>query len=286
MRVRLSLVLLLVPFVAGRADDKAETIAFLAGLQQVDGGFLPAPGANGSSLRATSAAVRAIQYLDAEVPNRDTARSFVKSCYHADTGAFADQPGGTGELALTAVGLMATAELDKAADPTAGVRYLAANAKTFEERRLAVAGMEAAKTFAPGVADWFTEIDKTRNADGTYGTGDGVGRETGGVVAMILRSGRKLGDDQRKAVVAALKAAQRPDGGFGKADTKASDLETTYRVMRAFYLLGEKPADVPKVKAFLATHRNADGGSGVAPGQPSTVGGTYYVVVVGYWLDK
>ena len=103
---------------------------------------------------------------------------------------------------------------------------------------------------------------------------------------MILRSGGKLDNDQRTAVVKALQAGQRPDGGFGKAEAKDSDPETTYRVMRAFYLLKEKPKDVAQLKAFMAKSRNADGGYGTGPGQPSTVSGTYYAAVIGSWLDK
>jgi hypothetical protein len=136
------------------------------------------------------------------------------------------------------------------------------------------------------VRDWLAEMNKSRNPDGTYGKDAGQARDTGSVAAMILRSGNKLGDDQRKAVVAALHAGQRPDGGFGKAEAKESDPETTYRVMRAFYLLKEKPKDVEKLKEFVAKCRNADGGYGVGPGQPSTVSGTYYAAAITHWLDK
>jgi hypothetical protein len=103
---------------------------------------------------------------------------------------------------------------------------------------------------------------------------------------MYLRAGEKLPDDQRKAVVAALQAGQREDGGFGKPGDKGSDGETTYRVMRAFHLLKEKPKDVAKVREFFARCRNADGGYGVAPKQPSTVSGTYYAAVVSKWLAE
>ena len=288
MRIRLSLILILVPFSARTvAEDKAETIKFLTGLQQADGGFLPAPGAKGgSSLRATSAAVRAIKYLGGEVPNRAKARDFVLSCYHADTGAFSDQPGGAGDVTHTAVGLMAVAELDPKFLVGESITYLGKTAKTFEERRLAVAGMEAVRAMHPAISKWFEEVKQGRNPDGTYGSGDGLARETGGIAAMILRVGYEISPDHRKAIVAALKGAQRSDGGFGKADTKSSDMETTYRVMRAFHLLKEEPADVAKLKEFLAKHRNADGGYGATPGQPSTVSGTYYVAIVEYWLSK
>jgi hypothetical protein len=166
------------------------------------------------------------------------------------------------------------------------VKYLAESSKTFEERRLAVAGMEAARQFAPQVKEWLAEVEKTRNPDGTYGKGDGLVRETGGVVAMILRSGNTLPGEHRKAVVAALQSGQRFDGGFGKAGASASDAETTYRVMRAFHLLKEKPKDVAKLREFLGRHRNPDGGYGTAPGQPPTVSGTYYVAIINYWLGQ
>ena len=219
------------------------------------------------------------------MPHAGTAAAFVLSCYDPKTGGFADQPKGTPDVSVTAIGMMAAAELyaDRF-DPAPSNRFLANNARSFEERRLAVAGMEAGKAFAPVIKDWFTEIRNTGNPDGTYGKGDAQARETGGVVAMFLRAGERLPDDQRKAVVAALQAGQRADGGFGKPGDKGSDGETTYRVMRAFHLLKEKPKEGGKLKEFVARCRNADGGYGVAPGQPSTVSGTYYAAVIAKWL--
>jgi prenyltransferase beta subunit len=280
------------PLLAQTADEKQATVKFLAALQQPDGGFVPAPmdpksdAAPRSSLRATSAAVRAIKYLGGEVPNKDKALAFVKSCQDAEHRSYTDVPGGKADVVSTAVGMMAIAELQPGAKQEKSVRYLAENARTFEERRLAVAGMEAAGQFAPEVKDWLAEAEKGRNPDGTYGKGPGQARETGGIVAMILRQGGKLSDDHRRAVLAALQAGQRPDGGYGKADSRTSDGEATYRVMRAFHLLKEKPKDVAKLREFMNKCRNADGGYGVTPGQTSTVGGTYYVAVMGYWLEK
>ncbi|HJZ94822.1 MAG TPA: prenyltransferase/squalene oxidase repeat-containing protein [Gemmataceae bacterium] len=294
MRRALLLALLVVPApaVGQTADEKAASVKFLASLQQPDGGFVAGPDKASaaavpqSSLRATSAAVRAIKYLGGEVPNKDKAATFVKACYTGDAGAFADRPKGKPDVNLTAIGIMAAAELIPDFDFGPPVKYLAANAKTFEERRLAAGGMEAARTIDPVVKDWLAETEKGRNPDGTYGIGDGQARETGSVTAMIYRTGGKLSDEHRKPVVAALRAGQRLDGGYGKADAKASDMETTYRVMRAFHWLKEKPNDEPKLREFIARHRNADGGYGTAPGQPSTAGGTYYAAIVGYWLEK
>ncbi len=269
------------------ADERTETIRFLTTLQKPDGGFTSdgAPGAP-SSLRATSAAVRALKYLGGEVPNVDRVTAFVKDCFDPTTGAFADRPTGKADVIVTCVGMMACAELLKEFDYAPSVKYLVANAKTFEERRLAVAGMEAAKSFAPELDAWFAEIEKSRNADGTFGKGDSLGRDTGGTVAMLLRSGRKFDDERRATVVKTLKASQRPDGGFGKADAKGSDLETTYRVMRALHLLAEKPSDVEKLRSFLEAHRNADGGYTVEPGKGSSASATYYVAAVQKWLAR
>jgi hypothetical protein len=280
------------PLAAQSADEKAASVKFLASLQQPDGGFLAAPHksdavAPPSSLRATSAAVRAIKYLGGEVPNKDKAAAFVKACYSADSGAFADRPGGKEDVNLTAIGIMAAAELLPGFDFGPPVKYLAANAKTFDERRLAAGGMEAAKVFDPVIKDWLAEVEKGRNPDGTYGKADGQTRETGSVAAMILRTGGKLSDEHRKAVLAVLQAGQRDDGGFAKAETTTgSDMETTYRVLRAFHLLKEKPKDVEKLKEFVGKHRNADGGYATVPGQGSTAGGTYYAAIIGYWLAK
>lgn len=283
-----------IPLAAQTAEEKQATIKFLTSLQQPDGGFIAAPPGPKpeskpmSSLRATSAAVRAIKYFGGEVPNKDKTIQFVKSCYSRSDRGFSDQPKGKIDVPTTAVGMMAAAELypdefNSNHDEMRCAGYLTDNAKTFEERRLAVAGMEAAKV-STVLDDWFREVRKTANPNGTYGKGDGQARETGGVIAMFLRAGQKLSDDHRKAVIAALQAGQRPDGGFGKAGEKGSDGETTYRVMRAFHLLKEKPNDVAKLKEFFAKCRNADGGYGVAPGQPSTVSGTYYAAAVGMWL--
>jgi len=278
------------PLYAQTADEKKATIQFLTSLQQADGGFIAAPqdpkvdAAPRSSLRATSAAVRGIKYLSGEVPNSAKAVEFVKSCYHSDSGAFSDLPMGKEDVNVTAVGMMALAELQQKPMLNKSIEYLVKNANTFEERRLAVAGMEAATTFAPEVKEWLAEVEKAKNPDGTFGKGTGQARDTGGIAAMMLRAGSSLDDERRKTILASLHDGQRPDGGFGKAEEKGSDPETTYRVMRAFHLLGEKPRETDKLREYLKSWRNADGGYGVGPSKPSSVSGTYFAVTVSKWL--
>jgi hypothetical protein len=54
--------------------------------------------------------------------------------------------------------------------------------------------------------------------------------------------------------------------------------------MRAFHMLKEKPKGVEKLKELIAKCRNGDGGYGVEPGKPSTVGGAYYAATILNWL--
>lgn len=288
---RLTIVLLCagvwsVPAQGQTAEEKQATISFLRGLQAPDGGFRPAPGGKTpSGLRATSAALRALKYFGGEPRDREASKRFVTSCFDKTSGGFADRPQGKPDTILTAVGLAAIVELEMPRenylDPA--IHYLTDHAKGFEEVRMAAAGLEAVGK-RPAQADtWLEQLDKMRNSDGTFGKGSGVVRATGGATAAILRLGGKLAN--RAKVIQTLKNGQRPDGGYGKEDVAGSDLETSYRVVRSLVMLKEKSADVAKLRTFIARCRNADGGYGVTPGQPSTVGATYFAGTLLHWLS-
>jgi prenyltransferase beta subunit len=293
-RLYLPLVVGIVWLVPARGDvpeaNKA-SVAYLRNLQADDGGFLPARPAEGdqkqarSSLRATSAALRALKYFGGTPRDREACARFVESCYDRESGGFVDHPGGKPDVTLTAIGLMAVVELKLPVEKYKGpaVRYLAEHARTFEEIRIAAAGLEAVEARPTQADDWLKQVASLRNADGSYGKGAGIARATGSAVVVVLRLGGEV--SERGRVVQTLKAGQRADGGFGKEETTTSDLETTYRVVRAFIMLRQKPADVAACRAFVAKCRNADGGYGVAPGQPSTVGATYYAAIITHWLS-
>jgi prenyltransferase beta subunit len=277
-------------------EQVQQTIKYVKALQQPDGGFVgaaPDPKldqAPRSSLRATSAAIRTLKYFGGELPDRDKTAKFVTRCFDEKTGGYGDVSGGKPDVFLTAVGIMAAAELKLPPDPYVrkAVAYLTENAKGFEDVRIAAAGLEAADTYPEKpVTDWLEQMEKLRNPDGSYGKPEGDARMTGSVVAMILRiHGRQLdGADARAKSLRVLRGGQHVDGGYGKADARGSDLETTYRVMRAFHMLRENPKDATKMREFIAKCRNADGGYGVAPGQPSSVGGCYYAGIIRYWLN-
>jgi hypothetical protein len=271
---------------AQSADEKKATVAYVQKMQQSNGAFAASAANATPGLRSTSGAVRALKYFGGELPNREGCAKFVESTFDSASEGFADVPGGKVDVATTAVGLMAVAELKLPQErfTTPAVKYLLDNAKSFEEIRIAAAGLEAVEKRPPQANAWLEQVAKMRNPDGTYGKGDGLARDTGSAVVVVLRLGGKV--EQPENVLKALKAGQRADGGFGKADASGSDLETTYRVMRAFHMLKEKPADVARLQAFIAKCRNGDGGYGVAPGQPSGVSPTYNAAIILHWLDE
>jgi prenyltransferase beta subunit len=287
---RLVLILLclpcwLTPALAQTAEEKKAAVEYVRGLQAADGGFLPTPKDSKSSLRACTAALRVLKYFGGKAKDREACAKFVQSCFDKTTSGFADHPGGQPDVATTAVGLMALVELKL---PTGDyeestLKYMGDKVKTFEEIRIAVAGTEAIKKQPAQAKHWLEQIAALRNPDGTYGKSDGVARATGGAVVAVLRLGGDV--EHRDRVVQALKEGQRTDGGFGKEGAATSDLESTYRVMRAFAMLKEKP-DAKRSLAFVASCRNANGGYGVEPGKPSTVSATYYAAIITHWLEE
>jgi prenyltransferase beta subunit len=273
-------------------EEIQATVQYLRPLQTDGGGFMArsadAAGKepNPPSLRATVGALRALKYCDSEPKDVAACKKFVTACFDKERGGFADGPGGKPDAITTAVGLMALVELRIPLDDyrDKAVAYLGENAKSFEEIRMAAAGVEAAKKKPAEAEAWLKQIADMADADGLFGKDGGQARDTGGSVVAILRLEGKL--ENAKTVLTALKAGQRKDGAFGKAGAADSDLETTYRVMRAFKMLKDKPNNVSALTGFVARCRNKDGGYGVQTGQPSTVSGTYYAAIIRHWLEK
>ncbi len=267
-------------------QSQKAAIAYLQKLQQKDGGFAPSVDQPKSSLRATTSAVEALNHFGGEIPDKAACADFVKSCFDKENGGFADQPHGQPNLEFTAVGVLVVVELKLTAEPleTAASKYLGENAKTFEDIRIAAAAFEAMGK-RPAQADaWLEQIAKLRNADGTYGKGDGVARATGGAIAAVIRLGGKI--EHPNAAIKAMQSGQRADGGFGVEDSPASDLGTSYRVMRSLRMLKAQPEDAGRLRAFLDSCHNSDGGYGVAKGKPSSASGTYYASIILHWLNE
>jgi prenyltransferase beta subunit len=302
MRLPLALVLLLPSFAFAQPKEaieavqrKVETLDYIKSLEAPNGGFYataPDPKAETkpvASLRATSAAVRAWHYLDGEklgkkLPNKEKHAEFVLKCYDPKTGGFAE-PGGKPDVTLTSIGVMAAMELGIPKEKFAkAMDYLKENAKTFEEVRIGAAAVEAwgVKDCPFKLDEWLAIAEKYSDMIAPKPK-DGGAREAGSLVAMFLRLNRELPPNDVKPIFA---EGQLSDGGWSKKGEKSSDIETTYRVMRALMLLKEKPKDAKKLREFIDAHRNKDGGYATKPGDKSSVSGVYYSAVISKWLDE
>lgn len=275
-------------------DQKLATVRYVRSLQDPQtAAFRSSPDAKGPSLRATNAGVKALSYLTGKsakeaVPDAAKTAAFVMSCFDPKTGGFGDSPGGKPDVALTSIGVMAAAELDIPKEKyRKAMDYLKANAKTFEDVRIGAAAVEAwgVKDCPFDLTPWY-EIGVKGVGPKLPAINNGGARLIGSLAAFTLRLGLQKDTDSKPAAVARLlDLGQLADGGWCKEGEKASDMESTYRVMRAFHLLKEKPTDAAKLRAFIGKCRNADGGYGVKPGEPSGVNGVYYATIVTKWLD-
>jgi hypothetical protein len=282
MRPLTALLVLLAPAVAFAQSpaEKAATLKFISSLYDpATGGYKITPDGK-PSLRACNGAAKAVKYLGGELPDRAKTAAFVMSCYDPATGTFAE-PGGKPDVAVTSVGVIAAVELGVPKEKFArAMDYLKANAKTFEDVRIAAAAVEAW-----GVKDCPFDFEPwVKAADEVLGQKVTNPRDQGSAAALRLRLGRDIPQPRRNETLLLLGLGQHDDGGWSKPGA-ASELETTYRVMRAYHLFQEGPKDPAKLRDFLAKCRNADGGYGVKPGEVSSMSGVYYAVTIGHWLD-
>ena len=274
-----------------QAGDKNArlTIAYLQKLQTAEGGFQPFAMIGTTkvpaSLRATTSAVRALNYFGGDLPNKELAMRFVASCYDPKAGGFSDTPGGRPNVITTAIGMMAVVDLNMPLDKFGKAKdYLNDNAKSFEEIRMAAAGFEAIKERSPKQDTWAVEVFKLQNKDGTFGQGPSLARDTGGSAVTLLRLNRI--PRAPGIYLQTFRRGRLESGGWGQKDDQVSDLESTYRVMRCYHMMKERPADTDGVRALIARCRNPDGGYSVAPSQASSVSGTYFAAIILYWLDN
>jgi prenyltransferase beta subunit len=304
MRISFALVLVLPSFACAQSEETvraverkladARTAKWVLECEAGGGGFCHAPPKGDAkpqpSLRATNGAVRALKYLGFPLlkSERETHAKFVLSCYDPKTGAFAE-PGGKPDVTITSIGVMVAAELEIPHDKYAkAMDYLKENAKTFEEVRIGAAAVEAwGVSECPFKLDEWVKIADAERASWKAPADpkgpNGHARALGSYQAFRLRLGLRPNIDA--ASEPWLGDTQWADGGWGKKGEKASDMETTYRVMRALMLLKESPKDGKKLRAFIESHRNADGGYATKPGEASSMSGVYYYAIVSKWLD-
>lgn len=287
----LSCVVLMTAAAPGQTPaEKEATVKYLLGLRAPGGGYAlstPRPGETVTpTLRATSGVLRSIAKFGGKSPDAEADAKFVISCFDDRSGGFAETPGGPPSVSATAVGLLALAELkhpDLARLRGPALKYMTAESKTLEDVRIAAAATEALETKLPTASAWLRALFENRRPDGTWGLGPTAPRATGSAAVLTLRLGGPL--NKQEEVAKLLRNGQRADGGYGDGNQEGSDLESTYRVMRALVMLKGAPADPQQLRGFIARCRNADGGYGLQPNRPSNASGVYYAGYVLGWLN-
>jgi len=265
-------------------DQVAQTTRYLAALATPMGGYAPQAGGK-ASLRATLGAVRGLRLLGVQPADLAACRDFVVACLTPE--GFADGPDqmpGPSAATLQAVGIMALHDLGAEKLPQIAGRLpeqfarLETLATDFETVRLAAAAFEAGKQMPAKKEAWLALVQKAQSASPENA------RLVGGSTAARLRLGAQLQRAEREELAGRLMVGQKEDGGWANSPREPSDLDSCYRVMRAIRMLGAQP-NAEKLRAFVASCRNADGGYGVAKGNPSSVSATYQALIVLSWLE-
>ena len=232
---------------------KLETLEYIQSLEDPNRRVLPRPARSEAAtpprgpacVRRTEPCGREVpdgEKLGKKFPNKDKHAAFVLKCYDPKTGGFADTPGGKSDVVSTSIGVMAAAELDIPHEKYAkAMDYLKENAKTFEEVRIGAAAVEAwgVKDCPFKLEDW-QAIAAKKLGTNLPPVRDGGARMIGSITAFTWRLGlQKETDSKPKQIAQLLDMGQLSDGGWAKQGEKASDIESTYRVMRALMLLTE-----------------------------------------------
>ena len=187
-----------------------------------------------SSLGATNSSLRVLKHVGGSVPDILGCIKYVKSCHDDASGGFAPLPGGKPDVVTTALGLMAASEL-KIADPAmvkAAAEYFGKHAKSFEEVRMAIAGLEAVHGTSADSPKWNEMLQGMRNPDGTWGDGPAQPYATGGAARGGFANGAQA--RQTRCSDRRTQGRPRPEGGWSK-DAGPPDLGATYRIMRALH---------------------------------------------------
>jgi dienelactone hydrolase/prenyltransferase beta subunit len=270
----------------GQAVDPASpTAAYAESRQNSDGGFTAEPG-SASTLGSTTSAARVLRFEGGSIRDPLKCIDYVKSCFDQATGGFGDQPGKAPTVGSTASGLMAMGELkiDDEGKISAAQQYLEENAKEFPDVRIAVAGLESVRRKSEKFAEWTRLIEGMRGDEPTWGEGDSEAFETGGATAALLRMG--VNPDHRDEIVEAIRNGQTLGGAWAKQGSgpfERGDLSTTCRIMRAMFMLGEKPSSLEDLTKFIASCRHENGAYSDTPeGEPS-LGATYMAGIITRW---
>ncbi|MFO0813051.1 MAG: prenyltransferase/squalene oxidase repeat-containing protein [Gemmatales bacterium] len=270
------------------------TISFLHLRRMPDGSYSSDIGNRFPNLANTSAALRSFKNLGAKPDEVSKTKAYIWSCFDTASGQFRDSPAGTPSYRTTAIGIMAVAALGERFTPADLSRLQVTLLKSDkpEEIRLGAAAIETLVldgqlSKVPG--EWQAKLTRVFKPDllpdGSYGTGLGKARTTGGYYAAFLRLGYPIAN--KEAILALLIAQQHTSGGWTN-EKGEPDLEATYRVMRCLHLLQCKDKDVyERCQRFC---KGYEVGTGAGFALPARIGPQtaqiYYISSILQWIGK
>ena len=258
-------------------------------MQTDNGGFVSERWSDGElakpTLRTTRTALRAYRLLGGKPPNRDKIIALLENCYDKRSGGFSSEPGRVPDPISTSVALLIFGELELPVEPylERGLKYMNDNTSGFEQVRMIAASLDELHRSVPNAHKWLTEIDRTRNRDGSFGVGPGLARTTALNLVAEMRLGAR---PETTRVLSVLEDGRRADGGYGGDKPGDSDLEACYRIVRLYHRMGIRPSDPEKLSHFIDSCRNDDGGYGRTPDELSSLHGTYYATIIRSWLQQ
>ncbi len=271
-------------------EGSAKTAQYLASLRVATGGYATQLGSS-PTLAATFQARKALKVLGVKAVQPELDTAFVRKCVEPGTNYFVTRPGEKSTVMTSAGGIMTAVAvgLGDVADfkPVleANSRRLQLEAKSYEEIRLSAAAFEALGEEPRVRREWIHQLRKTQGNDGGYGPENSRLRDTGGVIAAFLRLGETIPDREKQVYLEYFLESQKHGGGFGMTVDSPSDMDSTYKVGRAIWLMRESP-NVQKLTAFLKKCHTANGGFADRPGDEPTLSDTYKAVLVSSWLKE
>lgn len=272
-------------------DFKTESVDFLNGLQQSNGGFTNTQTGSRGRTAYTYDVVLALKILGEPVPRRDDVISFLRNNQVANGGYTENAVDSTEAMHST---FWAVTTLD-----SLGVDVSDSTARQYvqtSDRRENNGGFGNVPGMASGIRFTFDVVHalnligeeplnrtaaaqflrRHRKPDGGFGPGSlnhSTTEDTYRATYALQLLDASI--QNRQDAIDFLRSAQNDDGGFGWAPGSTSRGSYTFRAVKALHLLGADPKDVDGVIDYLKSLQNADGGFGNFPADDSDVTATY-----------
>ncbi|RVE91071.1 ankyrin repeat domain-containing protein [Sinorhizobium meliloti] len=262
-------------------SSEDRTICFLRALQREDGGYVDNETQAASGLQDTVSALKALRLLCAGPKELQKAFGYVLSCAN-DAGGFAREPDGAPGAYWTAFGLIALRELGEIETLRAAAarhaQFMYQNATSAPDYFMVIAAHEECGVLGSIPEAAISFFQSQVNEEGTFG---GSVHANAIACSALLRSGSEINTPE--PIIRGLLSAQRPDGGFAEVGN-ASDLLTTYLVMRALLLLNAAP-NLGELRRYIRKLSVTSGGYASTIGGTPSASATYQSHCILQWID-